>query len=163
MKNSLGFIQQLVEERDKKHERLDKRIESKIAKKLSATPVYFLELLEDPPSSPNPAVFHRTESTSYNEILDYIINSEIFHYFSKEFKENAIELVNEARKCGCLPEKDKPIILLYGIPACRVSPTYVSSCEGYRITLATAEQIIDKYKEEIEPYEGTPADTIEVD
>ncbi len=162
MKKSLGFIQQLVDERDEKHERLDKRIESQITKKLLVTPVYFLELLEDPPTNPNPAGFHRTESTDFNEILDYIIDSEIRYHFGKEFKTNAIELVNDARKLSP-PGENNPLILLFDIPKCKISPQYVSHCNGYRITLATPEQVIAKYKEEIEPDEDTSSGTIDDD
>ena len=112
-----SLIQKMVRSRTKQQEELDKRIEANLEVILSESPIFFLELFEDPPTRrQDPLTFHRTESTSYDEILDYIIEKEIYHYFDDKFKTNAIDEVNRLREAKP-PTKDNPVIVLCNLNA----------------------------------------------
>ena len=130
---------------------------------LSESPIFFLELFEDPPTRrQDPLTFHRTESTSYDEILDYIIEKEIYHYFDDKFKTNAIDEVNRLREAKP-PTKDNPVIVLCNLNAHQLKGHHTEKCKGYRIRLATVEETMARYHEEISPEKPEPLGVIDCD
>lgn len=157
-----SLIDVMVYARQEKLKEMGERLENDFRRKFSRSPIFYLELLDDPLTHPDPLTFHRTESTDYNEILDHIINREIKHHFDENFKANAIKEVNKA-KTAAPPTKDNPIILLYNMDECKIYSNYTQKCKGYRIRLVSVDELMERYQKEIEPEEQTSAGAVDCD
>ncbi len=109
--------------------------------------IYVLERFDDDPFTyqySNPATFLRTTSVSFDAICDYIINIEIYHYFSKDNQSEAIEIIEKLKSTGP-PQDDQSLIVLYLQP--NVTHGKITSCcNGYRIRQISPNEMIEIIK-----------------